>query len=74
VKTMLSVVLCPAPIVRGRLGALIAKYLVETDALEIVTDAVPELVAVTVRVLLPPAPTLPKSRLAFPSEKVPLGG
>jgi hypothetical protein len=74
VNTMLRVVLCPAAIVRGRLGALIAKYLVETDALEIVTDAFPEFVAVTVRVLLPPALTLPKSRLAFPRVRLPLCG
>jgi hypothetical protein len=69
---MLKVVLCPAPIARGRLGALIAKYLVDTDALEIVTDAFPEFVAVTVRVLLPPALTLPKSRLAFARDRLPL--
>jgi hypothetical protein len=73
VNTMLRVVLCPAAIVSGRLGALIAKYWVETDALVIVIDAVPELVAVIVRVLLPPALTLPKSRLALPRERLPLG-
>jgi hypothetical protein len=74
VKRMLKVALCPAPIVRGRLGALIAKYLVDTDALEMLTDALPEFVAITVRVLLPPALTLPKSRLAFARERVPLCG
>ncbi len=66
----LSGVLCPALIVTGRLGAVKEKYLVETDALLILTDADPEFVAVTVRVLLLPAATLPKSSVAVSRERV----
>ena len=59
----LSVVLCPAPTVTGRLGEVTEKYLVETEALLIVADAVPEFVIATLMDLVDPAATLPKSRL-----------
>jgi len=57
----------------GRAGADSEKYLVEVDALLMVTDALPEFVAVTERVLLPPGVTLPKLRPVFPSERLPTG-
>ena len=50
------------------------KYLLEMLAPLIVTDAVPEFVAVTVRVFLLPALTLPKSRLATPRVRLLEGG
>ncbi len=70
VNVTLSGVLCPALIVTGRLGAVKEKYLVETDALLILTDAGPEFVTVTVRVLLLLAATLPKSSVAVNRERV----
>jgi hypothetical protein len=63
-KTKLIVELLPAPTTAGRFGALSEKYLLETEALVMVTEAVPVFEAVAVRVLLVPASTLPKSRLA----------
>ena len=69
---MLIGVLCPAGTASGRLGAVREKYLVEAEALLIVTDVVPEFVAVTVRVLLLPAVTLPKSTLRLPKEREPV--
>ena len=71
VNVMLSVALCPAPIEAGMLGAVTVKYLLEIVALLIETDVVPEFVAVTVKVLLVFAVTLPKSRLRLPRESVP---
>lgn len=71
VKFMLRVVLCPAPIAAGRLGAVTEKYFVDTEALLIVTDLVPEFVAVTVSVLLPPAVTFPKLTLKLPRARLP---
>jgi hypothetical protein len=70
-KTTLTGVLWPARIVTGRLGALNEKYLVEIDALLTVTEAVPVFDTVMVIVLLVPAVTLPKSRLAPLRDKVP---
>jgi hypothetical protein len=64
--------LWPTAMVAGRLGDIREKYLVETVALLIVRLAFPELVAVTVRVALLPAATLPKVRLPFARESVPL--
>jgi hypothetical protein len=69
----LSVALCPAAMVTGRLGDVREKYLVEIEALLIVTLSSPEFVAVIVRVLLLPAVTAPKARLPFPRESIPLG-
>ena len=69
----LRLALWPAARVEGRLGAVSEKYLVEIVALLMTTDALPEFVAVTVRVLLLPGVTLPKFRLAFPSERLPTG-
>jgi hypothetical protein len=71
VNEMLKVALAPAAIDTGRLGEVIAKYLVEIEALPTLTVALPELVAVTVRVLLVPGVTSPKSRLALPRTKFP---
>ena len=70
VNWMLIVVLCPAATVIGRLGVTREKYLVEIAAALTVTDAGPEFVAVTVRVLLLPAATLPKSRVVVNRERV----
>lgn len=73
-KTTMTGVLCPAGIVTGRLGALNEKYLVEMVTLVTVTDAVPVFDTVTVKVLLVPAVTVPKSRLAPLKDKVPVCG
>jgi hypothetical protein len=71
VNDMLRVVLAPAAIDTGNVGEAIAKYLVETEALLTLTVALPELVAVTVRVLLVPGVTSPKSRLALARTRFP---
>jgi hypothetical protein len=71
VNERLRVVLAPAASDTGRVGEVIAKYLVETEALLTVTVVLPELVAVTVRVLLVPGVTSPKSRLALPRTRFP---
>lgn len=60
---MLTVVLCPAATVIGRVGATSVKYFVEIAALLMVTGAGPEFVAVTVSVLLLLIATVPKFRL-----------
>ena len=57
--------------VAGKLGAVTAKLLLDTVALLTVTAADPVFVAVTVSVSVVPATTLPKSMLAFASDKVP---
>lgn len=61
---MLKVALCPAATVTGRVGAVKEKYWLEIDTLLMVTDAGPELVAVADSVLLLPAATLPKAKVA----------
>jgi hypothetical protein len=66
----LIVVLCPAAIANGRLGATREKYFVEIATLLMVTDAGPELVAVTVRILLLPTATLPKTKVDVCRERV----
>jgi hypothetical protein len=71
VNEMLTVVLCPAAMVAGSEGAVKAKYLVETEALVIVTAALPEFVAVTFRILVVFGLTSPKSRLALPITRFP---
>lgn len=71
VNDMLSVILSPGAMVTGRVGEFKAKYLVEIEALLIVTAALPELVAVTFRVLVVFGLTSPKSRLALPSTRFP---
>lgn len=53
------------------MGALSEKHWLEIEALLTVTEAVPVFEAVTVSVLLVPAATLPKSRLALFRDKVP---
>lgn len=66
----LIVVLCPTATVTGRLGAVKEKYGLEIETLVTVTEVGPELVAVADRVLLLPAATLPKSRVADCRERV----
>jgi hypothetical protein len=63
--------LLPARIVIGRLVVLREKYWLEIDALLTVIEALPVFDAVTVSVLLVPAVTLPKSRLALLRARVP---
>jgi hypothetical protein len=55
----------------GSDGALSEKYWLEIEALLTVMEAVPVFDAVMVTVLLVPAATLPKSRLALLRDKVP---
>lgn len=69
-KVTLIVVLCPAATVSGSAGAVSEKYWVEIAALLTVTELGPEFVAVTVRVLLLPAATLPKLRVVAERERV----
>ena len=57
--------------VAGRLGALSVKYLVEMETLLMLTAAAPVFDAERVKVLLVPAVTLPKSRLALLRRIVP---
>ena len=57
--------------VTGKLGAVTTKLLLDTVALLTVTAADPEFVAATLSVSVVPATTLPKSMLAFASDKVP---
>lgn len=57
--------------VTGRLGAVIEKDLVVIASLLIVTGVFSEFVAVTVRVLLLPAATLPKLRVVLPNDRRP---
>jgi len=68
----LRVVLCPAAIVTGRLGATKENALDETAILLIVIEAVPELVAETVIVLLLLVPTLPKSMVEEDNDRAPV--
>jgi len=70
---MLTVVLCPAARETGRVGAVSEKYLVENATPLTLTVAVPEFVAVTVRVLLAPVVMLPKLRFIALNESVPDG-
>jgi hypothetical protein len=72
VNEMLRVVLCPAASDTGNSGEAKAKYLDVTEALLMLTVLLPELVAVTVRLLLVPGVTSPKSRLALPRARLPL--
>jgi hypothetical protein len=57
--------------VAGKLGAVTTKLALDTVAPLSVTAADPEFVPVTVSVFVEPATTLPKSMLAFASDKVP---
>jgi hypothetical protein len=71
VNTKVIGTLCPAKIATGRVGVLSEKNWLEIEALLTVMEAVPVLDAVIVSVLLVPAVTLPKSRLALFRDKVP---
>lgn len=66
---MLKVVLWPAATEIGRPGETKEKYFVEIAALATATGSGPELDAVTVKVLLFPAATLPKSRVEVTMER-----
>lgn len=55
----------------GNVGAVKAKYLVETEALLMLTILFPEFVTVNARLLLLLGETFPKSRLALPRTRVP---
>ena len=59
----LKLTLCPAAITTGKVGEVSEKYFVDTAALLIVTGTLPKFVAATLKVLLLPAATLPKSRV-----------
>lgn len=72
VNARLRVVLCPAAMVAGKLGAVTEKLALDTVALLTVIAADPEFVAVTVRVFVAPATTLPKSMLAFARDRSPI--
>src|SRR5579871_2198326 len=63
--------LCPAATEAGRLGPISAKYLLDIEALLMVTAAVPEFTAVIVSVLLTPGVTVPKFRVPLGSERLP---
>jgi hypothetical protein len=70
-KLMLTVALCPAANVRGRLGETSEKEFEEIVAAVTVRDAPPVFEALTIKVLLLPAATLPKltdelARLSVP--------
>jgi len=72
VKATFKFILKPAPSDTGSVGEANAKHLVEIDAPLIVTVLFPELVTVSVRLLLVLGLTLPKSRLALPRTRLPL--
>lgn len=72
VNVILKVALCPLASVTGNVGEVNAKYFVEMEALLMVTDALPEFVAVRVRVLLVFGVTFPKSRLPLARTRFPL--
>ena len=65
-------VLRPAATVSGRLIGSREKFLLEIAMPEMVTVAVPEFVTVAESALLLPATTLPKSRVDFDRESVPV--
>ena len=74
VKATLKLALCPAATVTGNVGEDREKYFVETEALLMVRDFVPEFVAVTLRVFVVPAVTLPKANVDAPMDNWPIGG
>ena len=73
VNETLRVMLPPAAIETGSVGDAIAKYLVEMETPVTMTAFSPEFVAVTVKVLVVFEGTFPKSRLVFPSTRLPIG-
>lgn len=70
-KTRLTGVVWPASIAMGTLGVANAKDWLENEALLTVTEADPVFVAFTVRVLLLPVVTEPKSTLDAPRDNMP---
>lgn len=62
-NSMFNATACPAATEIGRLGAVIAKYLVEMTTFLMLTVAVPVLVAFNVRLAFDPGAMLPKFRL-----------
>ena len=65
-----TVVLCPAATVTGRLGATNWKSWLEIETLLTVTDAGPEFVATIDRVAVVPTDTFPKFSVPFAKERV----
>ena len=65
-----TVVLCPAATVTGRLGATSWKSWLEIETLLTVTDAGPEFVATIDRVAVVPTATFPKFSVPFANERV----
>lgn len=74
VNANVRVAFCPAPIETGRVGLVIAKYWVETEAALIVSEVVPVLVAEIARDLLFPAATLPKLSVLLENDNAPTCG
>lgn len=72
VNATVSDALCPAAILTGRLGAVSAKYFVETEALLTFIELVPVLLTDSVSVLLVPAGTLPKFKADAANERLPV--
>ena len=71
VKLKVRDTVCPAARAAGRPGDVNAKYLLEMAAALMLTGAFPEFVALSVRVLLLPAATLPKFKPELPRERLP---
>jgi hypothetical protein len=65
-----TVVLCPAATVTGRLGATSWKSWLEIETLLTVTDEGPEFVATIDRVAVVPTTTFPKLSVSFANERV----
>ena len=70
VKLKVRDTLCPAASAAGRPGDVNAKDLLEIAAALMLTGVFPEFVALTVRVLLMPAATLPKFKAELPRERL----
>lgn len=74
VKLTFTGTLCPPVMVTGKDGSSSEKCLAEMLTLVMVTDAVPEFVAVVERLFVAPALTLPKFRVVAAKFNVLLGG
>lgn len=72
VKLTVTVVLCPAATVTGRVGETSVKNGVEIETLLTVTDVLPELVATNDNVAVFPSVTVPKFSVPLFRESVPL--
>jgi len=72
VNEILRFVLCPAGTETGNVIGVNAKYLVEAEALLMLTVLFPEFVTINARLLLVFGATLPKLRLALPRTRFPI--